>query len=495
MDNQRKFRLIPGSNTAQLVLFVLFVIWIAISIIVRMEWLVFIPAFVLLSLLLLLDIKWIYYILILTIPLSIELEFGGLSLDAPDEIICIFLFLITPGAILLNYRKWDWGFLRHPIVMILGVMAAVSIMATLQSTNVVLSIKYLLAKAWYIIAYFGCTVLFLRKPKDIRFMSWLAVISCTITIMYVVVRHAGTGFSFNEINYMVGPFYSNHVNYAVQMVAIIPFLWLLWRHYKKIKMIHWLLFGLMILFICAIYLSYTRAAILTLILSLGFYYVIQWKLVKPAFWLAIIGSIGFSMYMVRDDRFFELAPDFNKTITQQQFDRLITATYNLEDISTMERVYRWVAARYMIPDRPLLGVGPNNFYDNYKPYTINSFRTYVSDNPEHSTVHSYILLLAIEQGIPAALLFLALIYFTLISLQTTYHSYTDRESKLAIMAAGICFFNLIMVLLINDVVESDKEGSFFYISLAIIASMHYRFIKRKAKAQSDEPQLENPSYF
>lgn len=472
-----------------LVVFAFFLCIISLAILTNQLWLVFIPSFIVLAIIFLQHPKWIYFLLIFSIPLSIELPIGSLSLDVPDELLNIFFFLLTPGLLIINYKRWDLGFIRHPIVISLLAMFAISILATVFSINQLLSLKYVLAKAWYLVAYFACTAFFIGSMKDLKTLAWCAVIGCTITILYVLVRHASVGFSFTDVNFFMAPFYSNHVNYAVQILVIFPFLWLIWRerslnHRKARVLIAW-----MGLFVIAIWFSYTRAAILTLLLSVGFYFVVRWKLMKPVFWLSVICIILGTLYYVNKNKFFELAPDYNKVITQHQFNSLITATYNLEDISTMERVYRWVAARYMIPEKPLLGVGPNNFYDTYKSFTVKSFRTYVSDNPEKSTVHSYILLLAIEQGVPAALLYIILVYFAFMTVQRVYHNTHSRHIRIAILAAGICFFNLVMVLMINDVVESDKEGSFFYISLALIAAIHYReFKQRWPKADKAEVQ-------
>lgn len=449
-------------------------------------WIMAVPIVFFVGMMALYDLRWLYFTLIFCVPLSIDLQIGSLTLDAPDEVIAMLFFSMAPVAVLTNYKKWDYRLLNHPIVFILVAMFAVALLSTINSTNIYLSVKYLLAKGWYMVAYFGCTVLFLKNTEDNKRMSWLAVISCLITILYIMPRHAAEGFSFDSINKMVGPFYSNHVNYAAQIVVIIPFLWYLWRQVTGKFLWRTLLLGLLLLFIAATYFSYTRAAILTLILSVGFYFIIKWRLVKWFYWMGIIVSILGTAYLVKDNRFFALAPDYNKTVTQTNFDDLLSATYNMEDISTMERLYRWVAARYMIPDRPLLGVGPNNFYDTYKPYTMMSFRTYVSKNPEQSTVHSYLLLLTIEQGVMAALLYLALIYYAFSTVQKLYHSLQTRQEKDWIMAAGLCFFNLVMILLINDVVESDKEGSFFYISLAIIAATHFRWIKSKESVQLEK---------
>ena len=71
----------------------------------------------------------------------------------------------------------------------------------------------------------------------------------------------------------------------------------------------------------------------------------------------------------------------------------------------MERLYRWVAGTRMTADKSILGFGPGNFYDYYKPFTLGTqFTTYVSENRDRSTVHNYLLMTAVEQGIPGLFL-------------------------------------------------------------------------------------------
>lgn len=447
--------------------------------------LLLLPAALLVSLYFFRDLRLTYMLMIMSIPLSIEYSFGSLSLDAPDELFNIFFFCLLPGFLVFNYKRLDFSFIRHPIVVLLTASFVLSVLATCFSVHPVLSVKYLLAKAWYIVAYFGLTALFVRTWHDAKQLAVGVGCTATLTLLYVMVRHAATGFSFAGINFCVGPFYSNHVNYAVQLLVVFPLIWMLGRMHRLRWGQAYVYTGLIALFIAGIYFSYTRAAIGALFLLVPFYYVVRRKLAGPAIILTVIGVVAYTVYMIRDNRFFDYAPDFNKTISHQDFDKLLTATYNFEDISTMERVYRWVAARYMIADKPLLGFGPNNFYDTYKSYTLNSFRTYVSDNPERSTVHSYLLLLAIEQGVLAPVLFLLLVSWALITGQRMYHEEEDPNIRYVIMAAMMILFALMVILSINDVVESDKEGSFFYISLALIAGFHWRRVKARRQLRAD----------
>ena len=94
----------------------------------------------------------------------------------------------------------------------------------------------------------------------------------------------------------------------------------------------------------------------------------------------------------------------------------------------------------------------------------------MSENKEGSTVHCYYLLLTIEQGITGFIIFLLLIFFTLIKGEQVYHK--SNASKKGILLATLLSFVLILILnLINDIIETDKIGSFFFLSLAIITNL------------------------
>ena len=190
-----------------------------------------------------------------------------------------------------------------------------------------------------------------------------------------------------------------------------------------------------------------------------------------------------SLWLVRDNRFMEYAPNYERTITHTDFNNLIEATTKLEDISTMERVFRWVAGFRMVADRPWVGFGPNSFYTRYYPYTLSAFRTYVSDNPEKSTVHCYFLLLGIEQGIPALVLFLVLGGVLMRYGERYWHKYrklakerepddpayaTLRQKQHLIMATVVSLVINFNIQLINDMIETIKTGGLFFLCIALL---------------------------
>jgi len=174
--------------------------------------------------------------------------------------------------------------------------------------------------------------------------------------------------------------------------------------------------------------------------------------------------------LMKENKYLDYAPNYSKTVAHYKFDNLMEATTKLEDISTMERVYRWVAGFHMVKERPWTGFGPGCFYPTYMDYTVRMFRTYVSDNPEKSGMHNAFLMSFVEQGIGGFLILLLMCVLPLVYGEQYYHMLSDPTDKAIIMAATVSVSIVAAVLLINELLEADKVGPLFFFSMAIIAS-------------------------
>ena len=228
-------------------------------------------------------------------------------------------------------------------------------------------------------------------------------------------------------------------------------------------------------FITGIYFSYTRAAILSMVIAIGAWYIISYRKVKHALAISSFIALVGIVYLSWDNKYMDFAPNFERTITHTEFDNLIEATYKLEDISSMERVYRWMAGIEMIKDRFWFGFGPGTFYSNYKAYSISRFQTYVSDNPDQSGIHNYFLMTWVEQGFIGFILFIGLCFILLIEGERVYHICTDREDKYIVMAATLGFIIIFAMCLINDLIETDKVGPFFFFNAALIMFFSWKY--------------------
>ncbi|NJO86714.1 MAG: O-antigen ligase family protein [Lewinella sp.] len=367
-----------------------------------------------------------------------------------------------------HWRAYPSALFAHPLALLLYLHLGWMIITTAMSPGIVVSVKFMLAKIWYVAAFFWVPLLFLRGPQTLRRMMWVVFWPLLFVAVQSIIRHSAYGFSFVDQYKTLSPFMRNHVAYAGMLAVFTPWVIYLWWGLPKANGWRKLRWVVLLFWLLAVYLSYTRAAYLALLMAGVSYFVVLRSLMLPALLLTLAGAMGFGFYLLENNRFLEYAPNFETTVSFQRFDRLIEATYNLEDVSTMERVYRWVAGGQMISQRPWLGWGPGNFSHFYRGYTVNNFRTYVSVNEDNSGIHSYYLMTLVEQGWLGLLFLLLLLGGILYYGQGAYHRVVDPARRAALLAALLSMVVIYAISIINDLLETDKIGSFFFLNLAVL---------------------------
>jgi Lipid A core - O-antigen ligase and related enzymes len=292
------------------------------------------------------------------------------------------------------------------------------------STQPLLSLKYLLAKTWYIGAFVLAPLLIFRTKKPMIIAALSLISAMMLVVLISLYRHNAMGFRFASVNEAIIPFFRNHVNYSAMLVALLPVMvaCLKLSTTRTQKMIA---AACIAIALAALFFAYARGAWLALLAGIVAVWLLKKKLLFATYLLVILVVFGSLFWIKAGDRYLQYAPDFKTTIFHKDFNEHLVATYQLKDVSTAERFYRWIAGIRMIKDKALTGYGPNTFYDNYKPYAVPAYKTWVSDNKDHSTVHNYFLLVAIEQGIPGLILFLLLLGALFYYAQRTYHRSTD----------------------------------------------------------------------
>lgn len=414
------------------------------------------------------NFRLVYLAIWATIPFAIELDLpGGLSTDFPAEPLMWLTCFLLPVYLMLNHERLSFKFVFHPVFVLLVIHFFWILFTTVISVEPLISFKYALAKSWYLVCFVVLPILLFKDIKDFKTWGLAVVIPLVLSVIVILIRHSQYGFTFSTINNAVIPIYRNHVDYACCLGILLPFVWYMrqWFDQKWIKRFLFFGLGLMLL---GIYFSYTRAAWLCVPLSIGSFYLIRFKLMRVAIPFALAGGILLVGYLAYDNNYISHAPNYEKTITHKNFDDLVAATYNMEDISTVERFYRWVAGYYMVLEKPLAGFGPATFYSVYHSYVDRHFTTYVSDNPEHSGMHNYYLMVAVEQGMIGLGIFLLFIIAVILAGEHIYHRMGPGPERQLLMAALISFCCNLFILTLNDTVETDKLGTFFFLSVAVV---------------------------
>ena len=421
----------------------------------------------------------VFYGLLFSLPLSFEYSFSAtLGTDIPDEL----LMLLTAGLFLIygiyNRQAISREIKTHPLIFLLTILCGWMLVAILFSTHPLISVKYGLAKTWYLGAFVLAPLLVFTNKASIRTAALLLAGSVLLISLIALVRHGLTGFSFATVNEAVSPFFRNHVNYSAMLVCLLP-VWFAFFHLTKNKVQRWFILAVIGLSLAALFFSYARGAWLALLTGGMAFLLIRKRKLVNAYILFILLAIAAVFWLRHENNYLRFAHNYQRTIFHKDFGDHLVATYKLKDVSTAERFYRWIAGVRMISDQPLTGFGPNTFYDNYKPYGVPAFKTWVSDNPEHSTVHNYFLLMVIEQGYPGLFFFLLLLGAMLWYAQHLWHRTMDPFYKITSMVTGVMLVMIITVNCLSDLIETDKVGSLFFLCLSLLIAVDLQTRKNK----------------
>jgi O-antigen ligase len=425
------------------------------------------PPALLLSVGLLQHPRLLFYALLASIPWSTEVQFSeSLGTDLPDEPLML-LTAFAAVVLWLTKRKAGEAKRVHPLLFVLFASFCWWMITVAASTYPLFSLKYLAAKGWYLLAFVGMPLLLNNDEKLVKNAAVVLFVFTFAATLLVLYRHAGMSFAFAHVNDAVRPFFRNHVNYSALLVLITPLQFAFVRKTKNKKLRPLLVVSLLIAVI-AIYVSYSRGAWLAFFTGLaGFWLIKKGWLFKTFLFFLLLVSTGV-VWLRYNNHYLQFAPNHNATVFHQNFSEHLAATYEGKDVSTAERFYRWAAGANMSGEKWATGFGPTTFYSNYKSYTVPLFRTWVSNNKEHSTVHNYFLLLLIEQGVPGLLLFLIFLGTMFWSVQRIYRQTNDEFWKATVAAVGAILLMQCTLNFLSDLIETDKVGSVFYLCVAVL---------------------------
>lgn len=450
-----------------------FLLWLVIALIQQELVYITIPFFSLI-LLLKLEISKVYYLLFFCFPLSTELQITStLGLDFPTEPILIGLTIYAIIFFIKNPKLFPTSLLTSNLFLLICLHICWIAFTVLFSTTPLLSTKFLIAKIWYIIPLVLLPQLILSKIEYWEKIFYVMLLSMGFVCFQSVLRHSFYHFSFEGIKQTLHPFFRNHVNYSGMMVCLLPFTYY-WYKTKKITFTVIQKFSIILLLTIVLFLAFSRGAWLALAIGCLAYWLTKNKWLPKAVVAFAIVLVFATSWLISNKNYLQFAPNYNTTVFHTNFKEHLQATIALKDVSNAERFYRWVAAGKMITEKPLVGFGTNSFYSHYKHYAAEIFKTWVSNNKDHSTVHNYFLLLASEQGIIGLSLFL-LLFFSIIMQAYKLYCTSSHKKHQQLAITIITVVTIIGVLnFLSDLIETDKIGSIFWLCLSMLIWLQHK---------------------
>ena len=428
--------------------------------------------------------RYLFYLLILSIPWSFEFNFNPhLGTDLPDEPLML-LASVTVVIYLLHRRRVIPIKSIHLLSLIIILQLLWTCITVITSADFILSIKYLMAKSWYLLAFFALPLILFEDINFFKKAVLLFLGSMLVVTTVILIKQGINDWTFGKVNNAVRPFFRNHVSYSSLLVFMVPLL-LATIRLSVSKKVRWMLCSVLAVTFLAVYLSYARGAWVALLAGVIAYWLLHKRLLVFGFLFFLITVIIGVFWIKSNDRFMKFSNDYKSTIYHSNFEDHLIATYQLKDLSNAERIYRWIAGVRMVGDSWQTGFGPSTFYCQYKSYTLPAFKTYVSDNPEKSTVHNYFLLLLVEQGIMGCFLFVALITTMFHYVQEIYFRTNEKLWKVVSAAVGSILVMQCVINFLSDMIETDKVGSVFYLCLATLVIADIKTRKAKSNLSPD----------
>ncbi len=155
-----------------------------------------IPAALLLAYVVLLDFKKVFYLLMFCIPLSTEVYLpGGLGTDLPTEPLMVGLMFVFGLYVVSKPKSLAADFVTHPLTLILLLHIGWIYATAFTSQEVLVSVKFSLAKTWYVAVFFFLAGHLIKTEKDFKTLFWVVLIPLLLTVLIILAKHATYGFA------------------------------------------------------------------------------------------------------------------------------------------------------------------------------------------------------------------------------------------------------------------------------------------------------------
>jgi O-antigen ligase len=401
--------------------------------------------------------KLLYLVVFLT-PLSISIEELdlGVSMSVPTEplfvglMIMFFLKLIIEGG-------FDKDFMLHPLTIIIGIQLVWMLMSTITSEIPLVSLKYMLVRMWSVTAlYFVMSRLFTSEVNVKRFL-WMYLVPLSAVILYTTYVHWTRGFSkASSINAMY-PLVKEHTSYGAIIALYVPSAFALAFLVKAKLDRKAFALTIFLIILTGLVLSYTRAAWVSVVASIGVLFLLLLRIRAWQFWS--LSGVAVIVLLFNLSTIMQQLQSNNQDSSDDLGEHVESISNISTDASNLERINRWNSALRMFKERPITGYGPGTYQFVYAPFQNPREKTIIStNNGDVGNAHSEYIGPLAEQGLPGLVFILAMIF---IMAKTAVRVVYNSPSKTEKLFASVLFMGLITYFthgFLNNFLDMDKAA-------------------------------------
>jgi putative inorganic carbon (HCO3(-)) transporter len=421
--------------------------------------------------LLLLSLDKILLIIAFCTPFSVKILFG----DAGINIINEPLMLVMLGVFFIKIfeKKFlDKTLFKQPLTLAVLFNLVWLLVTTLTSSMPFISFKFFLARLWCVITGFFWGSILFKNPEKIK--TFLLAFGCglMVVIFYTTYNHYGVGFNQDDGNKVMKPLMDDHTVYGAvcSMVLIYSLVILFFKKANQTFLEQVLALSMGFCALTGVFLSYSRAAWLSVIFSAIFYLILLFKIKFHTLLISLLLILSFAV-IYHDEIYQKLR--FNKAASGKTITSDIKSISNVRnDESNVERLNKWEAGWRMFQDRPFFGFGPSTYMFKYSPYQRAHEMTSISSTTGTvGGIHSEYFGPLIESGVIGLLSTLLLFGTFIKTAMQTYYQTKNRAIKMLSLAILLSLSSYFFHGLMNNFLDQDKAAVIFWAMMGMCVSL------------------------
>ncbi len=391
-------------------------------------------------------------------PLAINirnLDMGfGISVPTEPLMIGVLIFFLIK---ILFEGNYDHMVLKHPLTLAILFNLVWLLFTSLTSEIPLVSFKYLLSRLWFIVPFFFFAIILFKKYNNIKLFIWLYLIPLLGVIFYTLIKHSFYGFDEESGHWVMTPFYNDHTAYGAILSLFIPIL--VGFSFNKRYSIGTRIvsFSFTSIYFIALILSYSRAAWISLAVSLVVFIII---ILRIRFrWILLSSGIFVILFYTFQHQILDKL-EKNKQDSSENFVEHIKSIYNISsDASNLERINRWQSAIRMFNERPFWGWGPGTYQFLYAPYQMSKEKTIISTNAgDLGNAHSEYIGPLAESGLPGMLSIILIFSLSIFYGIRIYNKTIDAEIKIISLGVVLGLIAYYVHGFLNNFLDSDKAS-------------------------------------
>ena len=425
----------------------------------------------------------VYFIIVLLTPVSVQLidffPLSSIDFAIPTEPL-LFGVMILFYYKLVQERSIDPRIISHPVTYAILFNLFWLFVTSVTSTMPLVSIKYLLARIWFVTIYYFLAILVFKKYNTIRVFIWCYVLSMCVVVVYTLINHLKWGL-LNEqaAHYVMGPFFRDHTSYGAVLAMLIFGLGGVILHRSTKLYFRILLWVSWVLIITALLFSYTRAAWISVLISFG---ILGLTLLRVRFRYILITGIFVIAYLIGQRTQIIQKMETTKQKSTIAFLEHMKSISNITtDESNMERINRWNSAFKMFREKPVLGWGPGTYMFKYAPFQNSHDKSGIStDFGNKGNAHSEYIGPLAESGILGSFSFILIGIVSLITGFRVYQRISDKPMKHLVLGLILGLITYLIHGTLNNFLDTDKVSALFWGFIAVFVTLDLYYLPARS---------------